>query len=112
MEIKTRSADDVIIFELAGRFDNYSTPPFAEQLELAAKADPAQVVVNLGNVIFVDSTGLAALVQGMKRCRQQNGDLHLCSLQRSVFMIFELTRLDRAFHIFVDEEHALQAFER
>ena len=110
MDIKTRSAGDVVVFELAGRFDNYSTPPFAEQLDLAAKTNPAKILVDLGGVVFVDSTGLAALVQGMKRCRQLQGDLYLCRLQRSVFMIFELTRLDRAFNIFVDEEHALQAF--
>lgn len=110
MEIKTRSANDITILELAGRFDNYSTPPVAERLEIIAKQPPARVIVNLSGVTFVDSTGLATLVQGMKRCRQQQGDLFLCGLQRSVFMIFELTRLDKAFHIFVDEEHALQAF--
>lgn len=110
MEIKTRSTDDVSIFELVGRFDNYSTPKIAEQLEEAIKVNSARVIMNLSGVTFVDSTGLAVLVQNMKRCRQQQGDLLLCGLQRPVFMIFELTRLDKAFNIFVDEEHALEAF--
>jgi len=110
MEIKTRSAGDVIIFELAGRFDNYSTPAIAEQLDQIVQQNSPKIIVDLSGVSFVDSTGLATLVQGMKRSRQQNGDLLLCGLQRSVYMIFELTRLDKAFYIFVDEAHALQHF--
>ena len=53
---------------------------------------------------------LSALVEGMKRSRQLEGDLRLCNLQQPVRMIFELTRLDRAFEIFSSEEEAIQAF--
>lgn len=110
MDIQTRLAGDVQIFELSGRFDNYSSPQLAERLEEATRTAPAHIIVSLNKVTFVDSTGLATLVQGMKRSRQHGGDLYLSGLQRSVYMIFELTRLDKAFNIFVDEDHALQAF--
>jgi anti-sigma B factor antagonist len=63
----------------------------------------------MSDVNFVDSTALATLVQGLNRARKRNGELYLCGLQKQVYMIFELTRLDKAFHIFVDEEHALRA---
>ncbi len=66
--------------------------------------------MNLAGVQFVDSTALATLVQGMKRCRQLKGDLRLCGLQQPVRMIFELTRLDKAFEIFSGEDEAIQAF--
>ena len=46
----------------------------------------------------------------MKRARQRDGDLRLCCLQRPVRMIFELTRLDKAFEIFAGEDEAIQAF--
>ena len=49
-------------------------------------------------------------MQALKRCQQLQGDLFLCGLRRPVYVIFELTRLDRAFNIFVDEEHAIRAF--
>jgi anti-sigma B factor antagonist len=65
--------------------------------------------VDLEGVTFIDSTALATLVQGLNRCRKLNGDLHLCGLRQQVYMIFELTRLDKAFNIFVDENHAIQA---
>ena len=66
--------------------------------------------MNLENVVFVDSTALATLVQAMKRCRQLDGDLRLSNLKQPVRMIFELTRLDRAFEIFNLEEEAVGAF--
>ncbi len=110
MALKTRSAGSVAILELDGRFDAHVTPPVVQRLEQAASTSPAQVVVNLTGVHFVDSTALAALVKGMKRCRQQNGDLYLCGLQQPVRIIFELTRLDKAFEIYATEAEAVTAF--
>lgn len=111
MEIKSHEVGDIIIKELDGRFDAYSAPKANEWLEeVMTTKKPPNVVVNLENVVFVDSTALATLVQAMKRCRQLEGDLRLSNLKQPVRMIFELTRLDRAFEIFNLEEEAIGAF--
>ncbi len=112
MKLNSRTAaqGDIKILELAGRFDAYEVPPVKESLQKGAQKKPAQVVINLGQVNFVDSSALATLVQGMKHCRENNGDLHLCHLQQPVRIIFELTRLDKAFAIFATEEEAVAAF--
>jgi anti-sigma B factor antagonist len=111
MELKSRSEGQVRILELSGRFDSYTATQVRQWVEEAADREPAQLVLNLSGVHFVDSTALATLVQGMKRCRQLNGDLRLCCLQQPVRMIFELTRLDKAFEIFASEEAAVQTFD-
>ena len=110
MELKSRVSGSVAVLELTGRFDAYVAPPVDEWLERAAAADPAQVLVNLAGVTFVDSTALATLVQAMRRCRQQHGDLRLCGLQQPVRIIFDLTRLDRAFKIYPGEAEAVSSF--
>lgn len=110
MDWSARSAGGVEILELAGRFDAYKAPPVVDWLDRAVANNPARVVINLANVNFVDSTALATLVQGMKRCRQQNGDLRLCSLQQPVSIIFELTRLDKTFAIYPNEGEAIGSF--
>lgn len=110
MEIKTRVSGDVNILDLSGRFDTNTVPPVAAWLEQVTTIPQARVLVNLANTTFVDSTALATLVQALRRCQQVQGDLALCSLRRPVYMIFELTRLDKAFNIFVDEDHAIQGF--
>lgn len=110
MDMKIRLMGDVNILELAGRFDTNTVPPVAAWLEQVTSTPGARVLVNLANTTFVDSTALATLVQALKRSQQLKGDLFLCGMRRPVYMIFELTRLDKAFNIFVDEEHALNAF--
>jgi anti-sigma B factor antagonist len=110
MNLRSHVSGTAAVLELSGRFDSYVAPRAAEWLERATTTTPANIVVNLADVNFVDSTALATLVQGLNRARKRNGELFLCGLQKQVYMIFELTRLDKAFHIFVDEDHALQAF--
>jgi anti-sigma B factor antagonist len=101
------SQDDVSVLALSGRLDAYVAPRVSEWLDAAAQAQPANVVVDLQNVTFIDSTGLAILLKGMRRCRQQAGDLFLCGLQQPVRVIFEVTRLDQAFPIFPSEAAAV-----
>ncbi|MDT8306218.1 MAG: STAS domain-containing protein [Anaerolineae bacterium] len=110
MELIDRRENDVRILQLSGRFDTYTADSVRRWIESNTDAPPAQIVVNLQDVSFVDSTGLATLVQGMKRSRQHGGDLLLCHLQQPVRLIFELTRLDRAFEVLPTEEDAVAAF--
>lgn len=113
MDMKTRTNEDgdIAILELEGRFDAFEVGPVKDWLNQAAGQPSARIIVDLTNVNFVDSSGLATFVQVMKRCRQHNGDLVLCGLQQSVQMIFNLTRLDRAFKTFSDVSEALQALK-
>ena len=110
MELIERTSGAVRILELTGRFDAYGAPRVMDWLASATEAGHVQIVTNLAGVNFVDSTALATLVRGLKRCRQQNGDLHVCCLQQPVRIIFELTWLDKSFDIFADEAAAVEAF--
>ena len=107
MKIQTRTHHNIDILELNGRFDAYEEPQVRRWLEQSVSA---RKVINLTGVNFIDSTALSTLVQGLKQCRQQDGNLHLCNLQQPTRIIFELTRLDRAFEIFPDESNAIAAF--
>lgn len=112
MKMKWRAIAKIAVLEPVSRFDAHEAPAVVEALEDAQKAGFKDAVVNLNQVNFMDSTALAALVQGMKRCRQAGGDLHLCCLQQPVRIIFELTRLDKAFDIYETESEALRALGR
>ncbi|MGB9738486.1 STAS domain-containing protein [Chloroflexus sp.] len=107
MEMKPRTVGNVSVLAIEGRFDANTAPPVQHWLEQATTAPRARVLVDLSETTFVDSTALATLVSAMKRCQQVQGEFALCGLRRPVLMIFELTRLDKAFNIFVDAEHAL-----
>jgi anti-sigma B factor antagonist len=110
MHVHARTVNRVTVVELAGRFDAHVTRSVASHLERVA--EPHQIVVDFSQVTFVDSMGLATLVQAMKRCRQMDGDVRLCGLQQPVRIIFELTRLDRAFQIYDHPSVAISSFTR
>ncbi len=112
MQVQSHSIGEVVVMNLEGRFDAYSAPQVNERLEEALRIETPRLVVNMEKVSFVDSTALATLVQAMKRCRQMNGDLRISNLKQPVQMIFELTRLDRAFEIFPSAAEAVEAFNQ
>lgn len=110
MELRTRALGNVKVLEISGSFDVYSAPTARDWFTTEVARDTANIVVNLANVDFLDSTALSTLIQGKKITQANKGDLRLCNLQQPVRMIFELTRLDKVFEIFIREEEAVKAF--
>ena len=110
MDLQLHSSQDITVLTVTGSIDTYTVQALHQQLDLATATKSVKLVVNLAEVDFMDSSGLAALVQGMKKCRDRGGDLHLCNLQQPVRMILELTRLDKALEIFPSEKDAIASF--
>jgi anti-sigma B factor antagonist len=110
MDISKASRNKLPVLQLKGRFDAHEVEPVNSWLVEQVKAGNTKITINLEGVNFVDSTALSTLVRGLKMCREQNGDLHICTLQQPVRVIFELTRLDKAFDIFPTEEEATRGF--
>ena len=106
MDITHKVSNSINIIQLGGRFDAHEVAPVVAWLKGHAEAEKVNLVVNLAGVNFIDSTALSTLVQGLKHCREKNGELHLCCMQQPVRVIFELTRLDKAFSIYTSEEEA------
>jgi anti-sigma B factor antagonist len=100
----------VAVIEVSGRFDTQVAPSVAEWLENIAATTPGRVIINLAEASFLDSSALAVLVRAVKRCRMRGGDVRLCGVQPSVRLVFELTRLDRAFDMFANEDEAVSSF--
>jgi len=112
MELRDTQRDGVHILRIIGRFDAHEAKRVVSWFDEVVTSPPTRCVIALSEVEFIDSTALAALVQGMKRCRQLHGDVYLCALSQPVRTVFELTRLDRAFEIFAREDEAVTAFLR
>lgn len=104
----TRETYPVIL--LKGRFDAHEVEPVRIWMQEQVVMGKTKIIIDLAGVNFIDSTALSTLVRGLKHCREKQGDLHLCNLQQPVRVIFELTRLDKAFDIFATEVEAAKAF--
>ena len=101
--------DSPNILPLEGEIDLHISPEVAEALREMVAKKPTVLVVDLAKVPFMDSSGLAALIEGMQGVQQYGGRFALANVQESVQHIFEIARLDQVFQIFPDVDSALAA---
>lgn len=92
------------------RLDAHNSGNLKTQMLSLFEDGKHDLVIDLKEVRFVDSSGLGALVSGFKNASARNGNLKLCGLQPQVKSMFELTRLHRVFEIFSTAEEALASF--
>jgi anti-sigma B factor antagonist len=89
-------AGDCAVLQVAGEVDVYTAPMLREQMrELAAKG-AVHLIADLGRVDFLDSTGLGALVGGLKQLREAGGSLALVISTPRILRIFQITGLTKA----------------
>lgn len=97
----------VTVLELAGDIDLHRSVELRESLLEVMGEKPETVIINLNQVGFMDSSGLATLVEAMQLSRRYGGALKLVGVQPRVRSILEISRLDRIFPMFENESEAL-----
>lgn len=86
------------IIHAAAEIDAATSPLLREHIRDEIAANPGTiVVVDMGAVEFIDSTGLGVLVGALKRARLEGGDLALVNVQPLVMRIFTVTGLNKVF---------------
>ena len=97
------------VLPLEGEIDLHVSPQISASLASIIKRKPATVVVDLSKVSYIDSSGLAVLIEAMQNVGGYGGKFALAGLQEAVQPIFEIARLDQVFRIFPDTAAALAA---
>ena len=100
-------SDKRAMLTLSGRLDAVTAPDLKALLKRLTKGGHIQLVVDLTDVPFIDSSGLAALVSAFKAVRGAGGAMKLAGLSEQTRTVFTLTRLDRVFEIYPDAAIAL-----
>ena len=97
------------VLPLEGEIDLHVSPRVRASLDAMIQKKPKRMVVDLSKVSYIDSSGLAALIEAMQNVEGYGGKLVLAGLQENVRPIFEIARLDQVFVIFPDVIAALAA---
>ena len=100
LSLATRTAAGYLVVEVTGEIDVYTAPQLRERLIALVEGGARQVIVDLGRVEFLDSTGLGVLVGALKRLRGVGGELFLVCGQERLLKIFRITGLDRVFTLY------------
>ena len=95
------------VLPLEGEIDLHVSPGIASSLSVMVHDKPQRLVVDLSGVSYIDSSGLAVLIEAMQNVAAYGGKFALAGLQESVRPIFEIARLDQVFRIFPDTAAAL-----
>jgi len=102
-----RREDQVLILSLSGDVDLGCSVQLREYLLGVLSEEPTSMIINMAEVGFMDSSGLATLVEALQLTRRSNSQLKLVGLNRRVRSIFEISRLDGIFEIYDTEDEAL-----
>jgi len=97
------------VLPLEGEIDLNVSPNIAASLNMMIGKKPPRLIVDLARVNYIDSSGLAVLIEGMQNVQQYGGKFALAGLQEHVRTVFEIARLDQVFQIFPDVDAALAA---
>lgn len=97
----------IAIVKVVGEVDMHSSPGLRTELLKVINGNISVVVVNLAEVPFMDSSGLATLVEALQVTRQKDVKLKLVNLSERVWSVFKIARLDTIFKIFDNEAEAL-----
>jgi anti-sigma B factor antagonist len=103
------ATDGIEVIGVQGEIDMYTAPRLRELLIDLVSKGSHQLVVNLGKVGFLDSTGLGVLVGGLKRVRAHDGSLDLVCTQQRILKIFRITGLTEVFGIYETVDQAIAA---
>jgi anti-sigma B factor antagonist len=111
MQTAIRQAGDVTIVDVSGRITVGEGNVILREIvrELSEKGRKA-VVLNLGEVLYVDSSGVGELVKAHTTIRNQGGQLKLTNLTKRVNDLLEMTHLSAVFDIHKDETSAVKSF--
>ena len=97
LHIKAITAGDCAVLRIAGEMDVYTVPKLRKQVADLAENGTVHVIADLRGVDFLDSTGLGALVGGLKRLRIRQGSLMIVTSGGRILKLFQITGLTHVF---------------
>jgi anti-sigma B factor antagonist len=103
----------IILLDVRGRITlGHETESFRSKIRQLLDAGQRRLIIDLGEITYIDSVGLGTLVASLTSVRKQGGELKLVHLPKGVHQLLQITRLVTIFEIHDNLESALQAFER
>lgn len=111
IEIQQREREGITIQDLKGRLtvgDEVSR--FRDQLQKLINSGHRNIVLQMGNVDYIDSTGLGALVMAYTSMQRAGGKIKLLNLSRRGIELLVMTKLTTIFEVFDDEQSAINSF--
>ncbi len=111
MDISSRAKGEVVILDISGEIDLYNAPEIKDIVNKLIDQKKYNVIINLKEVTYIDSSGIGALISSLSNLKKYQGGLKIINVFASVKKVFELTKLTSFFEIYDSEDEAVKAFQ-
>ena len=112
LTIASREVDGVTVLDLSGRITlGEGSVQLRDAIRDLISKGSKSILVNLGDVNYIDSSGLGELVSAFTTAKNQNADVKLLNLTKKVKDVLQVTKLYTVFDIYDDEAHAIGSFK-
>lgn len=108
MEIRLEKVNDVTVVVLEGEINVTNSNELRNQFIKIAQGGCNKVVGDFKDVTFIDSSGLATLIEMFQRLKAAGGKLRLCNVNKKICGIFEITKVHKLINILDSREEALK----
>ncbi|HHL71449.1 MAG TPA: anti-sigma factor antagonist [Bacteroidetes bacterium] len=112
LEVSTHPVGNAVVVKITGDVDLYSSPEVRKTIIGLTKNKEKNILIDLSQVAYMDSSGVATLVEGLQQVGRYKGTLKLFGLDAAVREVFELSRLDKVFEIYTTEAEALETIAK
>jgi len=111
VKLTTRQVGDVTVIDASGRITlGEGASTFRDTVRDLATKGNKKLLVNLGDVSYIDSSGIGEMVSGFTTVTNHGGQLKLLSLSKRVKDLLQITKLYTVFEVFDDEASAVRSF--
>ncbi len=110
MTMKIETKNGLTVCYIEGEIDINTSPSVKKAFDKLISSKTPKIIVSLSKVTYVDSSGLATLVEILKNMRSYGGRLRLSDMSSKIKSLFEITKLEKLFEIMADEKEAISTF--
>ena len=111
VKLTSRQVGDVTVLDAAGRITlGEGASAFRERIRELVNNNSKKILLNLGDVTYIDSSGIGELVSGFTTVTNSGGQLKLVGLSKRVKDLLQITKLYTVFEAFDDEAQAVRSF--
>jgi anti-sigma B factor antagonist len=112
MQTKLREVNDVIVIDLSGRITlGEGSVSLRDQIQDVLTKENKQILLNLGGVSYIDSSGLGELISAHTSAKNRGREVKLLNLTKKVRDLMEIVKLSTVFDIFDEEASAIASFQ-
>ncbi|HEY3297451.1 MAG TPA: STAS domain-containing protein [Armatimonadota bacterium] len=108
LQTSISDSSGVSVIRIAGEVDIYTAPDFKSTLDEAIIAGARDLVVDMAEVTYMDSSGFGTLLSATKRLKPEGGSISLAKCNDAIERMLRITRLDSIFGIFPQVDDAVK----